>query len=265
MDAKIEPHPEKIGYAAFSQINDLIFLNEPVSEAEYQEFIFADFWIIYEQDALIGYSVMTNSGEKAHIRRIGIHPDFRSKGFAAKLMDRMLNRANDLDVNIVTLSVQQDNRAAIHLYEKYGFRVTGESVQFSVPIIPMRVEPYYIISIDEYQVNEKYYPPIQQILDWADGHQPPHKFVLVFLRQDIPVGFVRFSPDYPGCQPFELFSDQDVEDIRILVSLLDEYALPGKRTIKITTGNSRAIELFRSASTKENYSLYEMVKILKNA
>lgn len=264
MSIKKEHRAEKIDYAAFSHLNNLIFPNEPVSEYEYQEFISANFWAIYDQDTFIGYSVMTTSGEQAHIRRIGIHPDFRSQGFATKLMDTMLKRAKGQNVNVVDLSVQQDNQSAINLYKKYGFRVTGESVQFSVPITPMVVDSYSIIPIDEYKKSGKYFPHETQILNWAEHHDPPQKLVLVFSKENMPVGFARFSPDFPGCSPFEIFTDKSVDDIRALVSLLGEYALPHKRTIKITTGNLKAIRLLKSAGSKENYCLYEMVKTLRD-
>lgn len=260
MSITIGQHAQNIDYEVFGYLNDLIFPNEPVTEYEYQAFIAANFWTIFDQDRFIGYSVMMDGPEHADIRRIGIHPNFRLQGLAKKLMDRMLKKAKAIGVNFIDLLVQHDNQPAINLYKRYGFRVTGESVQFSALIAPGAVENYSVIDIIEYENNENYSPHNGQILEWVRHHNPPHKLVLVFLKKEIPIGFVHFSPDFPGCSPFVLFTDVDI-DIQLLVSLLNKYALPNKRTIKITTENTNAIALLKSAGTEENYRLFEMRKM----
>ena len=261
MSITIGQNTQKIDYEVFGRLNDLIFPNEPVAEVEYQAFIAANFWTIFNHDKPIGYAVMTGRPQCAHISRIGIHPDFRFQGLAKKLMDRMLEKAKVLRANCIDLLVQQDNQPAINLYKHFGFHVTGESVQFSVNITPMPVDNYSIIDVVEYKNSKSYSPHNKQILEWVRPHTPPHKLVLVFLKQDRPIGFVRFSPDFPGCSPFVLFTDVDI-DMQLLVSLLNKYALPDKRTIKITTENTNAITLLKSAGTEVNYSLFEMTKTL---
>jgi ribosomal protein S18 acetylase RimI-like enzyme len=258
----IEHHPQDIAYETFTQLNDLCFPHEPVSAYEYRAFRAAEFWGVFDHEILVGYAVLTQNAKKAHIRRIAIHPDYRTRGLASKLMDAMLQYVRACGVDLVDLLVQQDNRPAIQLYRKYDFQVTGESVQFSVAITDRMVPDYALIPVDAYQHGTQYAPHAERILAWAGQHAPPHKLVLVYLKENKAIGFARFSPDFPGCAPFELFSGQDVGDIHDLVALLGSYALPDKRTIKITTENEIAISRFKAARIKENYSLYQMTKTL---
>ena len=220
----------------------------------------AEFWGIFNQDAFIGYAVLTYNENKAHIRRIAIHPDFRSRGLATKLMNAMLDHASTCGVYLIDLLVQQDNLPALQLYRKYDFQVTGESLQFSVAITDRTIPGYAAIPVDEYQHGRQYAPHEKRILAWAEQHVPPHKLVLVYLKENQPIGFARFSPDFPGCAPFELFTENAVGDVHDLVALLGRYALPDKPIIKITTENENAITLFKAAGTQENYSLYKMTK-----
>ena len=156
MSITIGQNTQKIDYEVFGRLNDLIFPNEPVAEVEYQAFIAANFWTIFNHDKPIGYAVMTGRPQCAHISRIGIHPDFRFQGLAKKLMDRMLEKAKVLRANCIDLLVQQDNQPAINLYKHFGFHVTGESVQFSVNITPMPVDNYSIIEIQKLSYPDQF-------------------------------------------------------------------------------------------------------------
>ena len=41
------------------------------------------------------------------------------------LMERLIQYAKENDIELIYLEVRKDNSAAIHLYEKFGFRQTG--------------------------------------------------------------------------------------------------------------------------------------------
>ena len=47
------------------------------------------------------------------------------KGIGSALMDRMIAQALKAGIEIISLEVRVDNKRAIHLYEKYGFRNIG--------------------------------------------------------------------------------------------------------------------------------------------
>jgi len=65
---------------------------------------------------------------KSHICRLGIsvHKDFRGRGIGKELMRLLLKFARTfLKTEMVVLSVYANNKVAIHLYKKYGFRRYG--------------------------------------------------------------------------------------------------------------------------------------------
>jgi GNAT superfamily N-acetyltransferase len=251
MTFRIAPGANHLDYETFCRLNEACFPHEPVSPHEYQAFITAAFWTVTHQDQPVGYAVLSHHQDRAHIRRIGIHPAYRRQGLGQQLMQAMLDKAALLGATRIDLAVQQDNPIAIQLYRNFGFQVVGESVQFSLPI-PPPAAGYDAIPVDEYPGQE------ELIKTQAGSHAPPHRWVLVFVQGDTFLGFTRFSPTYPGCSPFEIFEDAPPVDILALVSTLGAYAQPGKETIKITTGNPKAITLFKAADTVENYSLFHM-------
>ncbi len=254
MTFHIEQNPNLLDFDLFSRLNDACFPHEPVSLHEFQTYFSGSFWVVYDHQEPISFAVMSHGKDRAHIRRIGVHPHYRRKGLGKSLMDAILRKANDMGTPRIDLLVQQDNVAAIQLYRKYGFQITGESIQFSASITPLEAKNYVAVPIDSYRGQE------YAVQNWAGSHAPPHQWVLIFLRGESPVGFTRFSPGFPGCSPFELFQGAPLVKIQALVSTLGPYALPNKTTIKITTSNPTAISLFKSSDTLENYSLYQMVK-----
>jgi hypothetical protein len=114
------------------------------------------------------------------------------------------------------------------------------------------------VSIDQVSIHKTIKQHASHLQPWVDSHHPPHHWALVFFKGDTPIGFTRFSPDFPGCSPFVIFAGAPVLDIRVLIAALAPFALPGKNTLKITTGDALAIALFKASHTALNYSLYEM-------
>lgn len=74
-----------------------------------------------EQDALMGYLIVTQVMDVADIDNIAVSPDFRRQGIASLLLDTALERM-DADV---FLEVRASNAPAIELYQKYGFAQIG--------------------------------------------------------------------------------------------------------------------------------------------
>ena len=74
---------------------------------------------------IISYSKMY---ERAEINYIVVVPEFRGKGIASSLMEFMLNDLND--VLSITLEVNENNKAAVNLYSKYGFKIVGTRTRY---------------------------------------------------------------------------------------------------------------------------------------
>ena len=61
---------------------------------------------------------------------ISVAKDYWNKGIGSKLLDNIIVFARENDFQIIDLQVRSDNKSAIHLYEKYGFKKIGEHPAF---------------------------------------------------------------------------------------------------------------------------------------
>ena len=63
---------------------------------------------------------------------ISVAKDYWNKGIGSKLLDNIIVFARENDFQIIDLQVRSDNKSAIHLYEKYGFKKIGEHPAFFI-------------------------------------------------------------------------------------------------------------------------------------
>jgi [ribosomal protein S18]-alanine N-acetyltransferase len=93
--------------------------------------ISADLWLLAEDDdGIWGYSVSVR-GEDPHfgwILGMAIHPARQRQGWGTTLLNATIHRLRDYDIEVIRLLVKPSNKVARRLYEKVGFRDTGESV-----------------------------------------------------------------------------------------------------------------------------------------
>ena len=74
-------------------------------------------------DELSGYLVCSRYADVWHLMNIAVTPERRREGIARVLMERMFEEAGP-DARF-TLEVRTSNRAAIEMYERFGFRASG--------------------------------------------------------------------------------------------------------------------------------------------
>jgi ribosomal protein S18 acetylase RimI-like enzyme len=84
---------------------------------------------VYHQDEIIGLATFTQEiGEKfshkAYLSSVFIQPEFQQKGIASKLLHEIIEYGKK-HVEQVLLTVADDNKPAIQLYEKFGFQTYG--------------------------------------------------------------------------------------------------------------------------------------------
>jgi ribosomal-protein-alanine N-acetyltransferase len=73
---------------------------------------------------IVGYLVCSRYDTVWHIMNVAVDPDHRRKRIATGLLGDLLARIGDPEARY-TLEVRPSNRAAIVLYERYGFRSAG--------------------------------------------------------------------------------------------------------------------------------------------
>ena len=64
---------------------------------------------------------------ECHVTNFAVAPDFRRRGVADFLLERILEDARGRGLLRATLEVRLGNAAAIALYEKWGFTAAGHA------------------------------------------------------------------------------------------------------------------------------------------
>jgi ribosomal-protein-alanine N-acetyltransferase len=72
-----------------------------------------------------GYGIMSLGAGEAHILNVCIRDEFRSRGFARKVLLYLLERARTAGMSEAFLEVRPSNVAAARLYHSLGFEQVG--------------------------------------------------------------------------------------------------------------------------------------------
>jgi [ribosomal protein S18]-alanine N-acetyltransferase len=72
-----------------------------------------------------GYGIMSVGAGEAHILNVCIRDEYRSRGFARKVMLYLLERARGAGMSEAYLEVRPSNVAAARLYHSLGFEQVG--------------------------------------------------------------------------------------------------------------------------------------------
>jgi [ribosomal protein S18]-alanine N-acetyltransferase len=76
-----------------------------------------------DADGLVGYLVCARYDDVWHLMNVAIHPERRREGIATELIERLFDDAGH--GARFTLEVRVSNRAAIAMYQRFGFRSAG--------------------------------------------------------------------------------------------------------------------------------------------
>jgi ribosomal-protein-alanine N-acetyltransferase len=77
------------------------------------------------EDQLVGYLIISRYVDAWHVMNIAVAPEYRRKGIARRLMERLFEVTARDARRGYTLEVRVSNEAAIRLYEELGFRARG--------------------------------------------------------------------------------------------------------------------------------------------
>jgi len=68
--------------------------------------------------------------DEIHISTLAVHPDYRRRGTARRLLAEALAACQQQGAVSATLEVRTSNTAAKLLYEKFGFRIAGRRLKY---------------------------------------------------------------------------------------------------------------------------------------
>lgn len=88
---------------------------------------FYSVWVLEISDPALpageaaGYCNLRVIAGEGELMRIAVHPRFRGRGLAGKLMDVLVSSAREQGAETLSLEVRSSNAAAISLYKSFGF------------------------------------------------------------------------------------------------------------------------------------------------
>ena len=81
----------------------------------------ASFIVAKDNERVIGFAMCWYIMDECHIGNIAVHPDYRRKSIATKLLNELLNGTKEHGTNYILLEVRVSNTPAQSLYKKLGF------------------------------------------------------------------------------------------------------------------------------------------------
>jgi ribosomal-protein-alanine N-acetyltransferase len=79
----------------------------------------------FEDDQLAGYLIISRYVDAWHVMNIAVAPQFRRRGIATALLQRLFEQTEEGSRRGYTLEVRVSNAGAIKLYERLGFTARG--------------------------------------------------------------------------------------------------------------------------------------------
>jgi ribosomal-protein-alanine N-acetyltransferase len=82
-------------------------------------------WLMFEGDQQVGHGVIQVIMDEAHLLNITVKPQSQGRGLGLRLLERLMQRAAELQAEECFLEVRASNQTAYRLYERYGFNEIG--------------------------------------------------------------------------------------------------------------------------------------------
>jgi len=95
-------------------------------------------YVIEEQNKIVAFIIANYQKSYAQIITIDVHPDYRRKGYAERLMKLVEEELIKANVRFIFLYVAENNNSAIKLYQKLCYEIHG------------KVPNYYKHNLDAY-------------------------------------------------------------------------------------------------------------------
>lgn len=111
----------KIEKDVFSDAYSLNTINELIHNNMYKHSL-----VMLEDKNIVAYIIATEVAGETEIQRIAVRSDCRRRGYASCIMEHFIDTLAINGADKILLEVRQSNKAAISLYQKFGFVKVGQ-------------------------------------------------------------------------------------------------------------------------------------------
>ena len=84
-----------------------------------------DSFVCEDKEKIIGYAILDVAVDEAHILNLCVDPSEQGKGLGHMMLEHLIAIAQKKFADFIMLEVRPSNKAAISLYEKWGFNEIG--------------------------------------------------------------------------------------------------------------------------------------------
>ena len=89
---------------------------------DFMQNIFSKYFIYMEKSNIIGFINYYDLYDRFEIAYIEVKESYRNQKIGSKMIDYLINKGKEKNINNITLEVNINNKYAIELYEKYDFK-----------------------------------------------------------------------------------------------------------------------------------------------
>jgi len=82
--------------------------------------------VLEHDQRLLGYQISTASTWGAHLARLAVDPDWQGKGIGNAIVTDLMRQVRKRGYYRLTVNTQEDNTRSYHLYQRLGFKLTGD-------------------------------------------------------------------------------------------------------------------------------------------
>jgi [ribosomal protein S18]-alanine N-acetyltransferase len=82
--------------------------------------------VMEDDGQLVGYQISTISPFGIHLARLAVRPSHQGRGLGMALVQDLIRHAYQQMLGRITVNTQDDNTPSLSLYNKLGFKLTGE-------------------------------------------------------------------------------------------------------------------------------------------
>ena len=81
---------------------------------------------LFDNQKLIGVVLTSSDGRKGWINRLAIHPDYRGRGLAQKLIKASEDFLHSLGINVIAALIEGENQESFRAFEKAGYLIHND-------------------------------------------------------------------------------------------------------------------------------------------